>query len=425
MNATDRTKAPQIKQVEKLKLENPDFIKLKNGIPAWFINAGKQDIVKIDLLFNAGTYFQSRPLQALLTSKMLSEGTAGYDAYRIAEKFDFYGAQFLANCEKDKAGLTLLSLNKHLEKVLPVFSEIIFRPVFPESEWNILKRKHKQNFLINNRKVKHLARRHFFPLIFNGHPYGSLTREENYDSIILNDLKTFYETFYNPANAVLIISGKIEDHIPELIDKHIGINKENNLNEPVTRIDHFTYQANKKFIEQENALQSAIRIGKPLFNKKHPDYIKMKILTTALGGYFGSRLMNNIREDKGYTYGIGAGLISLQQAGYFFIATEVGSNVRNNALDEIYREVEKLCNENISEEELFKVKNFLIGNIIHSLDGPVGLAENFKSLITYGYNFEYINNLIDTINTTTAVELKELAGKYMQPDSLSELVAGQ
>ncbi len=420
----DRTKAPEIKKIKQLDLRNPSFLRLKNGLAVYLINAGDQEIVKIDLLFKAGSYYQNQALTAKFTSRMLTEGTRSKTSKQIAEIIDYYGIHLSTDSDKDFASVSLLSQVKYLDKILPFLREIIYEPSFPEDELKIMAMKQKQMFLVNMQKVKQIAREHFWKLIFGSHAYGQIRKIEDFDNILRNDLLDFYNDFYLPKNAVMIISGKIGKDLPSIIEKTLGYNgSENKLKDNISNA--IEYNPKNEFIAKENALQSAIRIGKPMFSKKHPDYIKMKVLTTVLGGYFGSRLMSNIREDKGYTYGIGAGLLSLQRSGYFFIATEVGADVREKALGEIYKEINILRNKPVPANELFTIKNYMIGNLIHSLDGPIGLSEVFKNLVVYGLDFNYINRIIETINNIQAEDLMEMAQKHLAPESLSELVVGK
>ena len=181
----------------------------------------------------------------------------------------------------------------------------------------------------------------------------------------------------------------------------------------------------RQSIEKEGALQSAIRIGKLMFNKTHPDFQSLQVLNTVYGGYFGSRLMSNIREDKGYTYGIGSGLVSLQHGGYFFITTEVGVDVTAKAIKEIYFEMDRLRKEKITTDELQLVKNYLLGTFLRSVDGPFAMADRFKGILNYNLGYDYFDRYIATIRAVSASDLMGLANTYFDKDSMIELVVGK
>ena len=180
-----------------------------------------------------------------------------------------------------------------------------------------------------------------------------------------------------------------------------------------------------KFVEKEGAVQNAIRIGKRLINRTNPDYPKLTVLNTILGGYFGSRLMTNIREEKGYTYGIGSGLVSLSQGGYFFITTDVGAAVYEDAVKEIYHEIVKLQEELIPENELSLVRNYLLGSFQRSIDGPFALAERFKSILLSGLGYNYFENYLTVIKNITSEELKTLAQTYLLTSEMTEVIVGK
>jgi predicted Zn-dependent peptidase len=222
-----------------------------------------------------------------------------------------------------------------------------------------------------------------------------------------------------------MVSGKVTDNTLQLIEKHFGCIP------PAAQIDAGSIhhkpltQTGKFLIEKQDALQSAIRIGKMLFNKSHSDYIGMLVLNTVFGGYFGSRLMSNIREDKGYTYGIGSAVVSFLHAGYFTISSEVGTEVTQSAIKEIYYELERIQSELISNSELTRVRNYMLGAFLRSIDGPFALADRFKAIYFYGLDYEYYDRYIETIKTITPAELRNLANKYLRKDEMIELVVGK
>jgi predicted Zn-dependent peptidase len=179
------------------------------------------------------------------------------------------------------------------------------------------------------------------------------------------------------------------------------------------------------YIERNNAIQSAIRVGRPMFNKTHADYAGMQVLNTILGGYFGSRLMKNIREEKGYTYGIGSAVVSMIHGGYFFIASEVGAEVCSSALEEVYKEMDILRMEPIPEEELQMVKNYMLGSFLKSIDGAFNLVDRWKGIMFYNLGYEYYDRFINTVSTISPPELMMLAQKYLTRESMNELVVGK
>jgi zinc protease len=428
MQVLDRKKSPEYRIVEQANIIQASERRLDNGIPVYSINAGTQDLIRIEFLFNAGIVYQSEALVASSTNAMLNEGTKDHTAAEIADMIDYYGAFLETDVQQDFASVNLYTLNKHIGKVIPVLEEIIKHSVFPDTELNIYLQNKKQKYLVNNQKVDSIARKKFKSLIFGEkHHYGYNVKLEDYEGIGREHLLYFFNRFYKAGNCRIIAAGRVTEEILNLLNTHFGGDDWSSPMLP-SQPDHSTIQSEKEkkhLVYREDAVQSAIRVGKVLFNKRHPDYKGMQVLNTALGGYFGSRLMMNIREDKGYTYGIGSGLVSLQHSGYFFISTEVGVDVCSKALDEIYTELERLQREPIPADEMTLVRNYILGAFLRSVDGPFALADKFKSIMEYGLGYDYFEQFLHTVRTISPEELQELAKKYLDPASMIELVVGK
>lgn len=429
MQTLNRKTPPKFQSIEEIKIIKAEEHLFDNNVSLYAINAGLQDIVKVDFLFSIPMqlWYKNNTLIAPVTNLMLQEGTKNLTSVEIAEKLDFYGAFLYLNTNKDFSTVTLFSLNKYLPKTLKIIEDIIKNPVFPQKEFEIFIQKKKQQFIVENEKVKTLASRKFSQVLFGeNHPYGKVEQLKDYNNLTIRQLYEFYNSLYVAKNCKIIASGKINKDIIKLFDNCFGGNDwESQFN--IKSNDFEIKPSNKKthLILKDDSLQSAIRIGKPLFNKLHPDYIGMQVLNTVLGGYFGSRLMSNIREDKGYTYGIGSFIASLKNAGYFAIATEVGTDVCKNAIKEIYFEIKKIRNEPVPENELNLVKNYILGEMLRIFDGPFALAESFRSILEYNLDYSYFDKFINTVKNITSKELNTLANKYLDEDSMLEAIAGK
>ncbi|MFZ4400813.1 MAG: M16 family metallopeptidase [Bacteroidales bacterium] len=403
--------------------------KFTNGIPYFQINKGTQDVVKIEFLFNAGSCYQDIPFSAFSTIQLLTEGTTNYTAEKIADTLDFFGAYIEKEITRDFASITIYCLNIYLDKILPVVEEIIKSPVFPENELSIFKEKQKSQLTINNQKVNFLARTKFTELIYGAkHPYGQKAELEDIDNIENKHLIDFHRQYFRSNNCNILISGKIKDETILLLANYFGNQSWGDFLVPnstakdmnITKAVQF-----KNFIEKEDAVQSAVRIGRLMFTMQDADFHKFEILNTVLGGYFGSRLMKNIREDKGFTYGIGSGILPLKHSGYFFITTEVGQEYTNQTLIEIYKEIKSLREELIEEEELSLVKAYKMGEFMRSIDGPFATADLVKTMIQYDVTIDHYKNYLKTIQTITPEDIQKLANKYLQDNNLYELVVGK
>ena len=324
--------------------------------------------------------------------------------------------------------MTIYSLNKYLDQSLKFIEEILKYPTFPEDEFKIHVANKKQKHQINSQKVDILARRRFSELIFGEkHPYGVQVSDSDFERVSVAEIKSFFNDHYNSGNCTIIASGCLPNTILSTLNNHFGNSTWGNDKAKVGLVSTPIQLTNQKkhFIERPDAIQSAIKVGRLLFNKTDPDYFKFQVLNTILGGYFGSRLMANIREDKGYTYGIGSGLASFVNGGYFAVSTEVGADVTKQTLEEIYKEIAILRKDLVSSNELETVRNYILGHFLRSVDGPFSLADKFKGIWEFGLDYSYFDNYFAAVKKVTPKELRDLANKYLQEDDLIECVVGK
>ena len=420
----NRLQAPEYTTQFNFPAIAPEQHQLANQMQLFVINAGSQALCKIEMVFNAGNYFESNALVANATNSLMREGTSNKSAGEIAELLDYYGAFLETAVYKDKASVILYSLNKHLHKTLPVMMDLIQNAIFPEKELLLYKTNQKQKFMVNQQKVDHVARNHFNAMLFKDTPYDQFIEANNYDELSQIQLQNFFKDRYAGNDAYMVIAGKITDDVLNQVKQEAG----NIALKPVNEKKNYINTQNGRtelLIEKKDAMQSAIRIGCRLFNKTHPDYFNMQVLNTILGGYFGSRLMSNIREDKGYTYGIGSGVASLLNDGFFYISTEVGVDVTTATLTEIYKEIDALQQTLVPTEELELVKNYLLGTFLRSVDGPFAISEKFTSIKDYGLTNDFYKAYVNHIKQVKSQDLMLMAQKYLGKNNLSELVVGK
>lgn len=426
MQVLNRSIPPHLKKIKLPDFIIPEKTVLDNKIPVFSIDAGPSSTIKMEFIIKAGSRYSRKQLISKFTAGLLQEGTYYYTAEQIAQKLDYFGTYLEFSYGKDAVYLKLLVLKRYLPEIMPLMAELIWAPVFPDEELQIYKVNSRQQFQVNEKRVRILAKRHFFPLVFGSqHPYGKVVKPHHFSEIQRQDLLNFYNDRYHPDNFKIIITGDVDKNIVSLFNKYFGKHARKNQVEsdkwPLQELP----EPQRIVLEKPDALQSAIRIGKVLFNKNHPDYLKSQIFNTIFGGYFGSRLMTNIREDKGYTYGIGSGISSFYESGYFFISSEVGSEVSRFALTEIYAELEKLLQEKVPDNELVLVKNYLKGDLLRQLDGLFSLSESYKRIIEYDLDVDFFRNYFNTISDITAEDIISIAQKHFTKESLTELVVGK
>lgn len=418
----DRSTAPATGIIDKVDFVKPVKKVLKNGIPFFELKAGAQPVLRLEFFIHAGSKYQSKVLQAGFTASQLSEGTKSFNAKQIADRLEYFGAFTQAETEDEYMVFTLHCLSKNFKDVWPVIKEIILSPVFPEQELKTAIKNGKQKLSVNLNKVEFIARREFSHTLFGNHPYGKKAELVDYDNLTVADLQSYYKNYFNSGNCTIIASGNFDESVEKLM------NEEFELPDEKTDFPSFRFEnilPIKKMIPKAGSVQNGIRMGKILFNRTHPDFLGVNVLNTLLGGYFGSRLMANIREDKGFTYGIGSALAGFHDTGVFLIATEVGSEVCKDALKEIYKEIDLLRNEKASDEELKLVKNYMLGSFLRNSDGPFAMADRFKTIHFSGLDYSYYDRYFETVNTITSERIQELAVKYFDPESMTEVVVGE
>ncbi len=400
-------------------------VKLDNGVIIHLVETGTQELMKIQGLFPGGVRYQNKPFVAKFTNALFAEGSKKYSAKEIAEAVDRYGAYFNNSTGMDTGNISFYILNKHFPKMMPIVEDVIKNPVFPAEEVEIYKNNSIQDFLVKQEKVDFLAKRWFHRQLYGeNHPYGKIGKITDFENIRVEDLVDFHKQNYSLSACKIIAVGKIPKNFVHLFNRYFGQEPVNAFKEAAPLSMQELPSPKKEFVSKEKALQSAIYVGKVLFNRKHPDYFDFNIMNTILGGYFGSRLMKNIREDKAYTYGIGSRLTSHHSAGTFSISAQVGSKFTRLALQEIYREIEIMQHDLVPDEELTTVRNYLSGQVLQSMDGLFSIASLTRNLIEYGLDISYMENYLRHIHSITPERIREVARQYLSLDSLHELVVG-
>lgn len=409
-----------------LQLKPCDKYTLDNGVEVYPIHAGEEDVIQLEWVFAAGNSFENQNIVAAAANHLLKNGTSTKTAFDINEHFEFYGSYLNRTCQSETSSISLHALSKHLPVLLPVIAELITDSTFPEDELATFKQNSKQRLSVSLRKCDFVASREIDVLLYGkNHPYGKYSSMEDYDALNREGLFDFYEKHYKNGKCIIFVAGKLPADIFEQLNESFGklnltafkpvVNKTVMAHEPI---------ANRKIYIENDAkgVQGAIRMAQNFPNRHHPDFQKVQILNNLFGGFFGSRLMANIREDKGYTYGIHSYLQNHVEQSAWLISTEAGRDVCEATIKEVYFEMEQLRNELVDEEELLLVKNYMMGGILGDLDGPFQIIGRWKNYILNGTDDSYFYKAIETIKNVTAVELQELANKYLQPELFYELL---
>jgi zinc protease len=420
----NRTVAPPIVDAVdfKLSLKPYEKIVLKNGVEVYTINAGAEEVMMLEWVYYAGNCYEEKNLVAASANFLLRNGTSKKTAFQINEHFEYYGSYVNRACYNETASITLHTLTKHVHELLPVVREMITESVMPEEEINVYKQNQKQRLKVSLKKCDFVAGRLIDAYLYGiNHPYGKFSSAEEYDALNRDELLNFYDRYYKNGKFILFVAGRLPNNLEQLLNEQFG---DLPLGKRTLTSDKRVLATEKKYrvTNDENGVQGAIRIARPFPNRHHPDFLKAQVLNILLGGFFGSRLMSNIREDKGYTYGIHSFLQNHIQDTAWMISTEAGKDVCEATIAEVYKEMDKLKNELVDDEELKLVQNYMMGSILGDLDGPFQIIARWKNYILNGLDGDYFYKAIDVIKNISAKDLQQLAQKYFNTEEFYELV---
>lgn len=429
--------------------------RLPNGVALYLLPADEFEVLRVSFVFRAGSVHQQVPFSASATANLLAEGTRDLTAAEVAERLDYYGSWYDVSIDRDYVYISFAMLSRFAAETLAVAEQVLLRPVFPEEEVAAYCAERRQRLAIERRKVDVEAREAFARALFGPeHPYGIAADEAAYERLTRDDVAAFYERQYTAPNCFVVCSGRIDPAAEEAVaaiaaqlpeglkageaaadGTAAGATEATGATEtaaaeasPFAGADTRSFPApatqHEARVAHPGAVQSSIRIGRLLFPRRHPDFAGMQVVAAALGGYFGSRLMQNLRERNGYTYGVVAAMVNFERAGYLAVAAQVGTEVTGAALDEIYAEIERLRTELLPDEELALVKRIMEGEMMRILDGPFGIADVTIENLLCGTDNGAIDRNLALIRATTPEDVRRLARKYLAREDLVTVVAG-
>ena len=420
----DREKAPAIVDAVNfdLRLKPYEKMVLRNGVEVYAINAGAEEVMSLEWVFFAGNSYEKKNLIAATSNFLLKNGTSAKSAFQINEHFEYYGSYLNRACYNETATLSLHCLTKHIGELLPAVKELITDSVLPEEELATYKQNMKQRLKVSLKKSDFVAGRLIDVYLFGeDHPYGRYSKAEDFDVLQRDELVSFYKQYYQQGKLIMFVAGRLPDNLEKLLDQYFG-DLPNNSVAPIISEAHQSVEKKFRITNDPEGVQGSIRIARSFPNRHHPDFLKVQVLNSLLGGFFGSRLMANIREDKGYTYGIHSYLQNHIQQSAWMISTEAGKDVCEATISEVYKEMKDLREELVDDEEMLLVRNYMMGSILGDLDGPFQIIARWKNIILNGLDEKYFYDSLNTIRTITTEEMRFFARKYLNPEDFYELV---
>jgi len=417
----DRKSAPAFSPLTNFQLPTPEVIKLTNGCNLVCLDTTQQDVIKIELLFKAGKWFESAPGVAHFTAQLLDKGVSDKTAYQIATWFDLYGASVEISAGLDFSSVSLYSLASNVHETLPLFFQLVTEPTFPEYELTQAKNIFIQNLKLNLEKNSFVASRNIRKNIFGeSHPYGATLEESHLSTLTSDLLKGYFKNNFHPHE--VYVTGQLSESINNILIK--GLSQINTTSASEPRNFQVNSLDQNERIERSESIQTSLRLGKLSINRTHPDYPQIILLNHILGGYFGSRLMKNLREERGLTYGINSSISNFANSSVFMIGTDVNKQVSTLSIDEIKKEISLLCTELVPDAELALARNHLLGGLQLDAANPFSIMDKIKMLRTYNLRLDYYNLLFTSIMNTRPIDLKKLATTHLNPENFHVVAIG-
>jgi predicted Zn-dependent peptidase len=406
----NRQVAPDSFMLKDLSLTKPEVKELSNGLSVHILQDDTNPVLKIDVLFSAGKLNDQKPGESLICAKVMVEGTKSYPGSELQELLDHYGAHLDVTVDYDYTTVSLLCLKEHINSLLPVLKSAITEPLFDVEDFEKIKLQQLQKIRVNNQKNALIATKNLRKRLLNGTPYSAILEEEYLNDISKGDVENYFNKYFT-IQPDIIVAGDFDENILNFFDDHFGI------------LEFSSFESDYKnelspiiedvLINREGSVQASVRMGAISIPRTHPDYFDLSITNEILGGYFGSRLMKNIREDKGYTYGIYSVLINYKQLDYHIIGADVKIDHIEDTVAEVYKEIEELKTNLVPKEEIETIKNYMLGKIASSLDTVFHQSENYKSKLSEGADYlDYFESYVNSIRNISAERILEISKKY-------------
>lgn len=397
-----------------------------NGVSLACFPDKDSEVVRLEFIFaNAGSNNQKKYFTAAAAANLLTEGSGNMSAAMMADKLDYYAAYVEKSTDRESTSVAFYFLKKYSAQIMPLVELIIKQPLYAEKEFDIYKNKQRQSVELNSRKTNMIAYKKFYELLFPAeNPLSGFGKASDFDLLSRDDVREFYDEFYSSKECEISLAGNFSDEFLKTLEQNFGSNdwgkgKVHSMQEePVTALP----QVETAFVHKDKAVQASLRAGNVCISHKDKDFMPFKVLVALFGGYFGSRLMTNIREEKGYTYSIGSYVTTYRNCAVLSTLADVKAEKAKETFKEIDKEIEKLQNERVEEKELCVLKNYLLGECLRGLDGVFDMAEKFSVLRRSGYSLSYFDDMQKAIVETRPEDIRELAQKYLRAEKMSRVL---
>ncbi|HYY58261.1 MAG TPA: pitrilysin family protein [Pyrinomonadaceae bacterium] len=424
-----RNQQPQAGAASKLALPVPKSFKLANGLTVMLVEQHNLPVVSANLVVLSGSEANpaTRPGLASFTADMLDEGTGKRSSLQIADDVAAIGATLNTTSTSDASSVSVRTLKKNADAALDLVADVALQPAFAAKELERVRSNRLTQILQQRDNPNVLSSQVFNSEVYGAnHPYGytELGTEESIKAVTRDEMLKFWQSGYVPGNSALVVAGDIsESELRALAEKHFG--KWSGKASPVTRPEVQASAARRiVIVDKPGAPQTALRIGLVGVPRDNPDYVPIEVMNTGLGGLFSSRINLNLREKNGYTYGAGSAFVYRRGPGPFYTVTSVRTDVTAPAVREIFNEFERMRSTEVSAEELKLAKDSFARSLPGLFETTAQAAASIGQLFIYNLPLDYYRTLPAKIDAVTIADVRRVADKYLQPNSMVIVAVG-
>ncbi len=425
----DRTKPPDLGPPPRVSLPPIVTRELPNGLKLMIVEQHELPLADFVLLVGSGSTTDpaNKTGVANLTAAMLREGTTTRKSLEIADQIAFLGIGLSPSSSWESSTLSLHTPTAQLDSALALFADVALHPSFPATDFERIRKSRLTDLIRLKDQGPAIANLAFPAIIYgSGHPYGAATlgTEGSVKSLSVADLQSYYQTNFKPNNSTLIIVG---DVTPSQIEQKIsalfsgwqrGVVPQTIYADPPKAATTTVY-----LIDKPGAVQSSFRIGAVGVPRSTKDYFALSVMNTILGGSFSSRLMQNLRETRGYTYGASSRFEMRRAAGPFLALAEIVAAKTDSALLEFMKELNGI-RQAVPANELSRAKRFLQLQLPGNFETTQDIAFQLVPVTLYGLPLDFYNNYVQNIEAVTQADVARVAQQYINPGSLAIVIVG-
>ncbi len=421
----DRSIPPRTKDFGHLQIQEPRLLRLDNGMRLTVIDRGPQQVNRLTMMWNGGSFDVDKPSSLILAANMLREGSKSRTSSEIAQLLDYNGAWLKSEVSSHHSSLVLHTLNSKFEAVLPAIVESVLYPSFPQKEFEINREKLACKCALDRKKVSFYSALESNRMIFGrNHPAARVDTPRQIRQTAVEELEELRASVFVTGGCELFLAGRITPQMEDYVNALFGglPVSGKGMSQRVIPID--PDRERFALVQRPGSLQSAITFAIPTIKRTDPDYVDLRYAVMALGGYFGSRLMSNIRQEKGYTYGISAALLGNWECGVITISTQCDNRYVRDLIREVRKEISRMASDDFTPPELDRLKKFAMTQLASTLDSPFSTMDYYENMKLSRIPDDYFERQQLSLGSLTSDRIARLARQYIRPDELRTAVAG-